>query len=407
MSKYIYTAKTFEGKPRSGSLEAQNEIELARILHEEGCILVKASLEETEGKKKRKFAFSIPFIGGVSVASKLMFTRNLKVMISAGVSLPRALKILSEQVRNKKFANALVDVKKEITKGKPFSESLARHSDIFSELFVSMVKVGEETGKLEEVLDVLSNQMEKDYQIRSRLKSAMVYPMVIIFAMAGIGALMLIVVIPKLAEVFRDMGVDLPITTRIVIAIGTFMANYWYTLPIIIIALIVSLRFFLKTKIGRKTINIISLKMPFISPITKKTNAAYTVRTLSSLIAAGVPIVRGLEIVSNSLTNVFYKKAMADASEKVRKGSKLGESLREYDDIYPSLVIQMIGVGEETGETSVVLEKLAEFFEEEVTNATRNLSAVIEPILMLLIGAAVAFFAISMIQPIYGMIQTI
>ena len=407
MSKYIYTAKTFEGKPRSGSLEAQNEIELARILHEEGCILVKASLEETEGKKKRKFAFSIPFIGGVSVASKLMFTRNLKVMISAGVSLPRALKILSEQVRNKKFANALVDVKEEITKGKPFSESLARHSDIFSELFVSMVKVGEETGKLEEVLDVLSNQMEKDYQIRSRLKSAMVYPMVIIFAMAGIGALMLIVVIPKLAEVFRDMGVDLPITTRIVIAIGTFMANYWYTLPIIIIALIVSLRFFLKTKIGRKTINIISLKMPFISPITKKTNAAYTVRTLSSLIAAGVPIVRGLEIVSNSLTNVFYKKAMADASEKVRKGSKLGESLREYDDIYPSLVIQMIEVGEETGETSVVLEKLAEFFEEEVTNATRNLSAVIEPILMLLIGAAVAFFAISMIQPIYGMIQTI
>ena len=407
MSKYIYSAKTFEGKPRSGSLEAQNEIELARILHEEGCILVKASLEETEGKKKRKFAFSIPFIGGVSVASKLMFTRNLKVMISAGVSLPRALKILSEQVRNKKFANALVDVKKEITKGKPFSESLARHSDIFSELFVSMVKVGEETGKLEEVLDVLSNQMEKDYQIRSRLKSAMVYPMVIIFAMAGIGALMLIVVIPKLAEVFRDMGVDLPITTRIVIAIGTFMANYWYTLPIIIIALIVSLRFFLKTKIGRKTINIISLKMPFISPITKKTNAAYTVRTLSSLIAAGVPIVRGLEIVSNSLTNVFYKKAMADASEKVRKGSKLGESLREYDDIYPSLVIQMIEVGEETGETSVVLEKLAEFFEEEVTNATRNLSAVIEPILMLLIGAAVAFFAISMIQPIYGMIQTI
>jgi type IV pilus assembly protein PilC len=235
----------------------------------------------------------------------------------------------------------------------------------------------------------------------------MIYPAVIVLAMVGIGILMLIVVIPKLAAVFEDLGVDLPLTTRVVIAIGSFMAEFWYTLPLIGIVFILAGNFFLKTKYGKIFVNTISLKTPLISPITKKTNAAYTIRTLSSLIKAGVPIVRSLQIVSNSLTNIYYKRAIKECSEKVRKGAKLGESLSVYKNIYPNLVIQMIEVGEETGETSKILEKLAEFFEEEVTNATKNISAVIEPILMLLIGGAVAFFAISMIQPIYGMIQTI
>lgn len=405
MPKYFYSAKTLEGQPKSGTMEAQDELDLARLLREEGCLLIKSELEEE--KKEFKIPFSIPFLGKVSITSKLMFVRNLKVMISAGVALPRSLNILSEQIKNKKFSKALLEIKEEIIRGRPFSEALSKHPDIFSELFTSMIKVGEETGKLEEVLDVLSNQMEKDYQLRSRLKSAMVYPAVILFAMMTIGALMLILVIPKLADVFNEMGVELPFTTRVVIAIGVFMANFWYLLPIAIIAVIFLLRFFLKTKIGKITINTISLKTPLISPITKKTNAAYTIRTLSSLISAGVPIVRALEIVSNSLTNIYYKNATKEASEKVRKGSKLGQALSQYKDIYPNLVIQMIEVGEETGETSGILEKLAGFFEEEVTTSTKNLSAVVEPILMLIIGAAVAFFAISMIQPIYGMVQTL
>jgi len=249
--------------------------------------------------------------------------------------------------------------------------------------------------------------MEKEHEIKSRIKGAMIYPAVIIFAMVCIGVLMLIIVIPKLSAVFSELGVDLPLTTKIVIAIGTFLSKFWFLLPIGILVFLFLLRVILKTKTGKLVFDTFVLKIPVISSIVKKTNSAHTVRTLSSLIAAGVPIVRSLEIVSGTLGNVHYRKAMSEAAERVKKGAKLAEILKRYENIYPTLVIQMIEVGEETGKTSDVLEKLAEFFEEEVANATKNLSAVIEPVLMLIVGAVVGFFAISMIQPIYSMVGTL
>lgn len=405
MPKYFYQAKTLNGEPKAGSKEAKNERELARILRQEGCLLISASLGKT--RKALRLPFSIPFLDRVSLTSKLMFTRNLRVLVSAGVSLPRSLKILSDQSKSKSLSKILLKIREEIIRGKSFSEALKEYENVFSELFVSMIRVGEETGTMENVLEVLGRQMEKDHQLRSKIKGAMVYPAVIIVAMAGIGTLMLIIVVPKLSEVFEEMGAELPLTTRAIIKFGNLLAEFWYTLPVIVIGVIFLFRFLLKTKIGKRTYDTIVLKIPIINTIVIKTNSAYTIRTLSSLIAAGVPIVRSLEIVSNSLTNVHYKKAIAETAEKVRKGAKLGESLEAYRNIYPDLVIQMMQVGEETGETSEILKKLSDFFEEEVTNATKNLSAVIEPFLMLLIGGAVAFFAISMIQPIYGLMQTL
>lgn len=406
MPRYNYIGKTLQGEPRSGTLEAKNEHQLARILRREGCILI--SVESGELKKeKRKFAVPISFLGRVSLTEKIMFVRNLGVMVAAGVPLPRSLEILAKQSKNKKLKKILLDVKEEIIKGKTFSGALGKYSNIFSELFVSMVEVGEETGTMEDVLKVVVRQMEKRHEISSRVKGAMVYPTVILLAMTGVGILMLILVVPKLSQVFTDLGVELPMTTRFVISLGTFLKRFWYTLPLLIIFSIVSFRAILKTKIGKLAFDTLILKIPIFSPIIKKTNSAHTVRTLSSLIAAGVPIVRSLEIVSNSLSNVNYKKAISEAADSVRKGGKLSEVLKGYENIYPSLIIQMIEVGEETGETANILEKLADFFEEEVSNATKNLSSVIEPVLMLIIGAAVGFFAISMIQPIYSMLEVI
>ena len=405
MSRYNYIAKTLQGKSRSGILEAEDEHELARILRKEGSILIKAASEEE--KHKKKFLITVPFLGRVSLTEKIMFARNLRVMIAAGVALPRTLRILADQTKNKKFRKTILKIREEIIKGKAFSEDLGKYPNIFSELFVSMVKVGEETGTLEEVLKVLTQQMEKEHEIKSRIKGAMIYPAVIIFAMVCIGVLMLIIVIPKLSAVFSELGVDLPLTTKIVIAIGTFLSKFWFLLPIGILVFLFLLRVILKTKTGKLVFDTFVLKIPVIGSIVKKTNSAHTVRTLSSLIAAGVPIVRSLEIVSGTLGNVHYRKAMSEAAERVKKGAKLAEILKRYENIYPTLVIQMIEVGEETGKTSDVLEKLAEFFEEEVANATKNLSAVIEPVLMLIVGAVVGFFAISMIQPIYSMVGTL
>lgn len=404
MPKYFYTAKSFSGEGKTGTLEAKDEHQLARTLRQEGYILVSAELTEAE---KRKVEISFSFFGGVSLTEKMMFTRNLRIMIAAGISLPRALETLAYQSKSKKFKKSLVDIANQITKGKSFSDSLSTHSDIFSELFVSMVKVGEEAGTLEDVLNVLTNQMEREYELKSRVKGAMIYPAVIISAMIGIGVLMLILVIPKLAETFEELNVELPPTTKFVIFLGNFLAQKWYLMILIIFVLFFLMRIILKTKIGKRIVDFLILKIPIIAPLIQKTNSAYTVRTLSSLITSGVPIVRSLEIVSGAVGNIYFQEAMVDASQRVRKGSKLSEALRPYQGLYPPTVIQMIEVGEETGETSTILAKLSDFYEEEVANATKNLSAVIEPVLMLLIGAAVGFFAISMIQPIYGMLGAI
>lgn len=408
MPRYSYTAKSLTNDPRTGTAEAKNEHELARTLRRESFILIKADLETGE-KKKKKFSISlnVPAIWGVSLVDKMMFVRNLRVMITAGISIPRALQLLSSQAKSKKLKAALLGVSEEVIRGKSFSDSLAKYPDIFSELFQNMIKIGEEAGTLEDVLKVLAQQMEREHELSSKIKGALMYPAVIILAMLGIGFLMLTMVIPKLAETFKELAIDLPITTRIVIALGNFSARYWYLIPLLIFAFVFLFWQALKTKRGKMLIDNFVLKIPVVSNLIKKTNSASTARTLSALIASGVPIVRSLEIVSHALSNFYFREAMADVAEKVRKGSKISEALTPYQNIYPSLVVQMLAVGEETGQTSDILQKLADFYEEEVLNVTKNLSSIIEPVLMLIIGAAVGFFAISMIQPMYSMLGAI
>jgi len=405
MPRYSYTAKSLKGEEKSGIVEVKDERQLSKTLREQGFILIKAELETTE--KKRKFKISLPFLGGVSLTEKLMFTRNLQVMISAGLPLPRALEILASQTKSKKFKRALLNINEEIIKGKNFSDSLKAHPDIFSELFQSMIKVGEETGNLEEVLRTLSQQMERENELKSKIKGALMYPAVVVSAMIGIGILMLVMVVPKLAETFEELNIELPFTTRMVIGLGNFLAEKWFLVLLIMVVFFFFFRLALKTKRGKEIIDAMTLKIPIISPLIKKTNSAHTVRTLSSLIAAGVPIVSSLNIVAGILGNIHYKTALLQAAEKVKKGEKLSDAMAPYKEIYPLIVMQMIKVGEETGETSDILAKLAIFFEEEIGYATKNLTSVIEPILMLIVGGAIGFFAISMIQPMYSMLEAI
>lgn len=405
MPKYFFAAKSQNGDPKTGEMEVQDEHQLARILHQEGYVLLSA---ETEGKKyKKSFNISIPFLNKVNLKEKLFFTRNLKVMVSAGISLPRSLRTLAEATKNEKFKKVLSEIVEEVSGGKSFSESLKKYPDIFPEIFVSLIKAGEESGTMEGSLTNLSQQLERQNDLRSKIKGAMTYPVVILSAMLGIGAMMLIMVVPKLAEVFKDMGVELPLTTRIVMGLGNFMAQKWYFVIIIVVLSIVAFRTAINTNVGKRAMDKLFLKIPVISPLIQKTNSAYTARTISSLIGSGVPIVSSLEITSKVLGNVYFREALLGASEKVSKGGKLSEALKSYGNLYPLVLIQMIEVGEETGETADILQKLADFFEEEVSNTTKNLSSIIEPVLMLFIGAAIGFFAISMMQPMYSVMGTI
>lgn len=402
MPLYSFIAKSRVGETQVGQREAKDEQDLARLLRQEDLLLI----EGQDLTKAVKHGFSLPSLG-ISLSEKMFFTRNLQIMISAGLSLPRALEALSGQAKNQKFKKALLNIKEEVLKGKAFSACLSDYPDIFSDIFQSMIKVGEESGTVEEVLKILSLQMEREYDLKSKVTSALLYPLVIVFAMFGIGVLMLVTVVPQLASTFEELQIPLPLTTRVVIAIAGFLTEKWYLALAIIAVAGFPLFRFIKTKSGQRKLDYLSMKLPVISAIVQKLNTAYAARNLGSLITAGVSLPRALEITSNTLSNVYFRETLFGTVEQVRKGRRLSEALGSSAVIFPATFLQMISVGEETGETSSILIKLADFFEEEVSNTTKNLASVIEPILMLFIGVVVGFFAISMIQPLYSMLNTL
>jgi type IV pilus assembly protein PilC len=407
MPTFLYVAKSMSGQEQTGQMEAKDEHQLAALLRQQDFVLILAEKQNVSSQKEKGFSLSFLSGGKVNLKEKLFFTRNLRVMISAGISLPKALRTLAGISKNEKFKAALLAIIEEVNAGKVFSQALAKYPKIFPELFCSLIKAGEESGTMEEALKNLTLQMERQNELASKIKGAMMYPAVILVAMLGIGVLMLVMVVPKLAEIFKDMGTELPFTTQILMGLGDFVSQKWYLALTIVVVLVVAVKYVLSTKKGKRIADKIFLKLPIIGPLIQKTNSAYTARTISSLASSGVPIVRSLEIVSEVLGNVYFKEALLQSAETVRKGGKLSEALKVYQNLYPPLVIQMIEVGEETGETSDILQKLAEFFEEEVTSATKNMSSIIEPVLMLLMGGAVGFFAVSMLQPMYSVMGNI
>lgn len=397
-----------DGKMQSGTRDAKDHEELAHIMRQEGFVLTTAKEESGAGENMfAKILLRFQGFRGVSLVDRIMFTRNLAVMIGAGLALNRALSVLSEQAESEKLKAIIVAVALRVQAGRPFSESLAEHPSAFSDLYVSMVRIGETAGNLEEVLNGLADQMKKDHDIISRVKGALMYPAVIFVVMLMVGYLMMILVVPKLAETFRDVGADLPASTKFLILLSDIMLNYWYLVVAGIVALIWSVRFTLKTAGGKRGFDAAVLKMPVIKGLSKKMNSARMCRTLGILIDSGVPIVKALEILSHTLSNHFFSQSLAHASQEIQKGKTLYESLKPYAKLYPPLVTQMIAVGEETGSLTKVLSKLADFYEDEVNNLTKNLSTIIEPIMMVIIGAGVGFFALSMITPMYSVLNNI
>jgi type IV pilus assembly protein PilC len=406
MSTYSYEAISSTGEKIEGREVAVNERELAHLLKARGLVLVeaKAQIEKKEGSLFSRFFEGLL---GVSLGEKLMFIRNLKVMVGAGVTLPKALEILTLQAKQKQLKIALEDIRQKVLQGHMLSQAMETHPEVFSELFSNMVKVGEESGTLDNVLSQLALQMEKQYELKSKIQGALVYPAVILLAMIGIGVLMLVMVVPKLADTFEELKISLPVTTRFVIGLGKFLTERWYVAITLLAGATLGSWRFLKTSKGKALKDTLLSRFPVIAGIVLKTNAASTVRTLSSLIASGVPIVRSLEITSRVLGSLRFREALASCALQVIKGVKLSQALKAYTHLYPLLVVHMVEVGEETGKSAEVLSKLADFYEEEVGNATKSLASIIEPLLMLFIGGIVGFFAVSMIQPMYSILQTI
>lgn len=405
MAKYLYTAKDMQtGSSLSGELVAENEHDLATQLRASGALLT--SHHEVKEKKGVEIQFLAHF-QKVPLKEKMLFTRNLAVMVSSGLPVPRALHNLSVQTKNKRFSKILVQVSEDLQSGTNLGDALAKHPGVFNELFVNMVAVGEVSGNLEEVLDILATQLEKENDLLSKVRGALVYPAVILVAMIGVGVLMLTYILPKITGVFEDMNVTLPATTRFIMAMSDFLINNWILAIGMTIAAVGGIRFFSKTALGKSFFGRLYLFLPILGPIVVKVNCARFARIYSSLLSSGVPVTNALAIVERTLSNVHYKRAMNVATEEIQKGVNLSDILLRYPKLFPVLVPQIIQVGEETGKTEMVLGRLATFYEEEVSQITKNMSSIIEPILMLLIGGGVGFFAVAMLQPMYSVLENI
>lgn len=405
MPKFLYTARGFDGKTTGGEMVAKDEQSLAQQLRSDGFLVT--SIKLMEEKKDQIQIKILDRFFGVPLKEKMIFARNLSVMISSGLTVSRAVHNISLQTRNKKFQKVIADIYDALQTGKTLSEGLAKYPIVFNDLFVNMVKVGEAAGNLDEVLNIIAVQLEKEHELISKVRGAMIYPSVIVVAMMGIGILMLTYIIPRLTSVFQDMEVTLPATTLFVIGISDFLRNHSFIAILFFIFLLIFLRFFLQTKTGKVAISFIVIKLPVVKNIIIKVNCARFSRIYSSLLKSGVSVVDALKIVSNTLTNYYYKEAINEGIGKVQKGVNLSVIIAENAKIFPALVTQMLEVGEETGRTEGVLLKLAEFYEEEVSQITKNLSSVIEPVLMLLVGGAVGFFAVAMLQPMYSVLENI
>ena len=343
----------------------------------------------------------------VPIMQKILFVSHLKTMVKAGLSLIDALRILSAEIENKKLKMVIDEIKDGVEKGLQLSEVLARYPKIFPSIYVSMIAAGETAGKMETALDQVSVQMKKNHELTSRIKGAMMYPAVIVAAMIGISVEVVVFILPKLLIMFKDFDTELPLPTRILIFITDSTAKYGLWMLSVIILLIIMAVWLIKKPKVKKVVHAVNLRLPIVGPIIRKINLARFTLTLSSLLESTIPIIDAARISSEVLGNVIYKESLLNVSESLKKGEALSEILRRFPKIFPPMVTEMIMVGEKSGETEDMLRELAEFYGNEVDATMRNFTTIIEPIIILALGLAVAGIAVAVIMPMYSLSQNI
>ncbi|MFA5359406.1 MAG: type II secretion system F family protein [Patescibacteria group bacterium] len=343
----------------------------------------------------------------IPISEKLFFVQNLSIMLKAGISLSVSLKTLAKQTNNKRFSAIINDISANVEKGVSFTESLKPHEKVFGQLFVNMIESGEISGKLEEVLKRLFIQFKKNHELVSKVKGALTYPAVILFAMGGIGIFMMVAVVPKITAMFKDFNAELPFATKILIKFSDSLVSNGLLYLIGLVVFVLILVQAIKTKKGKYIFHGLLLKLPVFSTIIKKINLARFARTISSLLKTDIMIIKSLQITASVLGNVYYRDALNEMSVKIKKGGTINEVISSYEKLFPPIVTQMISVGEETGELDFILEELAEFYEGEVDQTMNNLPAIIEPILILTLGLVVGAMAIAIIMPMYSLTSAI
>jgi type IV pilus assembly protein PilC len=396
MPIFKYIAKNKQAETIKGKVEAASRQQaVSALMGRELFVINVTALGQQDGPLTGLLRSKVKFEDLVN------FTRQLATMINAGLPLATALSILEEQSKsemNRLTSNLL----KDIEGGMSFSEALAKYPDTFSRIYVQLVRAGEVGGVLDDVLNRLAVTMEKEKDFRAKTKGAMVYPIIIVLAMVAVAIVMMVAVIPKLTLMYEDFGATLPAATRILMSVSNFFVNSWWVVVLVFVGSVFALQAWKKTPHGDKAIDGFFLRIPILGTLKQKIVLTDFTRTLSLLLGAGVSLLEALDIVASAIDSSVYRDQLKEANQRVEKGVTLSDAIAQYSNI-PSILYQMIAVGEETGKLDEILSKIAEYFEKESEYAVKNLTTAIEPLIMIVLGIGVGFIVIAIIMPIYSL----
>lgn len=392
--EFIYQAKDVGGTDHTGNIQSSDVHTAASILRKKGLIVISL---KTKGAPVNKFFGQ--FLNRVSFSDLVIMTRQLATMVSSGLVLSDAIDILEEQQANKTLKKALEEISQDIKGGLTLAQSLGKFPNIFPHLYVNLIKSGEASGKLDQVLSQMAEGLEKDREFHARIKGAMIYPIVVLGMMVVVITIMMVFVIPKLITLYQQSTIELPLPTKILIASSNIFVNFWWLGLISLIAAIVGIKRWNKTPEGNLFLGKLILKTPIVGKIVTNVTLTNFNRTFGLLTSAGIPLLESIGIVSDLTENPIFKRALKDAYEGVEKGLTFSSLINT--SVFPGIVGQMIRVGEETGKIDEIFFKLADYFESESDHLVKNLTVAIEPVVLIILGIGVAFLVLSIILPIY------
>lgn len=398
MMKFRYRAKNDRGDVVGGVVRASNVLTAEKILRQNGLVTVDIFPETSQifslfGLRKK-----------VSIKDKSIFSSQLSTMISAGLALPKAVNIIAAQTSNQYLKTVFFNINRDLEEGLSFSSSLSKYPEVFDELFVNVVRSGETTGNLELVLDRLSQKLDAEQSMSSKLFSALIYPIFIVVALIAVGWLLMVKIIPQIEEVFRESNVPLPWATKALIAVSHFLIGYWWILVILVIGAVIFAKYYLSSEGGRDFYSRVQINLPGFKKVTSDIYMARFCRTIEMLFESGVPMIEAINTTANVMINGYYKKSLRRIAKNVQKGISFSAELSK-DPLFPPLVSQMLAVGEQTGKSGEVMEKLARFYEGEADNAVKGVYSLVEPLAMVVVGIGVAILVFAVLVPIYQITQ--
>lgn len=400
--KFTYKAKDRDGKIRSGIVMAADQTRAEQLLADNDLTIISLDVQKESLLSKIN-----PF--GKSVANKdmVLFSRQLATLISARVPILQALRILQEQVASKYLTEIIGGLIAAVENGESLSLAMSRYENVFGSVYTSLIRSGEASGSLDKALTYLAEQLEKDYELKSKVKGALTYPAFVVVALLVVGILMFKFVLPKLTSVLEEQGGQLPAVSVALIAFTRFFDRYWWLVIVVIIAIVIGAKLLISTALGRYEWDKLKIKLPLVGPIIKKIYLARFARNLSTLVVGGIPIIKALQIVAEVVNNQIYRDILYNTVSRVTAGQSISEGISLYPEYFPVIVSQMVRVGEQTAQLDDIMAKLALFYEKEVDSQISTLTTLLEPVIMVVLGAGVGLLVAGVLLPIYNMASTV